>query len=180
MLTFIRRVPQELTIAFLAALTALFTLSPLNFGPWAIFLSWAPVYLLGGPTRENLTAFWRTLPVGALCGLAVVLLFQNYGTVLGDSTPATATMLVAICFIMTTVMMYLGRVPALALLPGMFIGFASYLATALGGFGFDSGNAYAAFVSVVVMNLLGPALAWLAGYLTAPLPVAEAEARVHS
>ncbi|MEN0135030.1 MAG: DUF1097 domain-containing protein [Rhodococcus sp. (in: high G+C Gram-positive bacteria)] len=168
MLTLIRRVPQELTIALLAALTALFTLAPLNFGPWAIFLSWAPIYLIGGPTRENITSFWRTLPVGAACGLAVLVLFQHYGTVLGSSTAAGAAMLVVICFVMTTVMMYLGRIPALTLLPGMFIGFASYLATALGGFGFDPGNPYAAFVSVVVMSLLGPALAWLAGYLTTP------------
>ena len=176
MITLIRRAPHELTISFIAALTAVLTIQPLNFGPWAIFLPWAAVYLVGGPTWQNVAAFWRTLPVGAACGLALVVLFQNYGTALGESIAAVTTMLVVISFTMTAAMMYLGRISALSFLPGMFIGFASYLPTALGGFGFGPGNAYAAFFSVVAMNLLGPLCARLAGYLTNTLPAAERSA----
>ena len=62
--------------------------------------------------------------------------------------------------------MYTGRTKLFGLVPGMFLGFASFFATCFGGFGFDPGNAWAAWVSVVLMNALGPVFAYLSRRLT--------------
>lgn len=55
----------------------------------------------------------------------------------------------------------------------MFFGFACFFATFFGGFGYDPGNAWAAWVSVVAMNALGPVFAYLSMRLT--FPVREGE-----
>ena len=71
-------------------------------------------------------------------------------------------MLALIILVVNTALMYSGRLPALALIPGMFLGFASYFATMFGGFGFAPQNPWAAWVSVLVMNALGPIFALVA------------------
>ncbi|MGC4961879.1 hypothetical protein ACPXCG_07490 [Gordonia sp. DT218] len=52
-------------------------------------------------------------------------------------------------------------------------GFASFFATFFGGFGFAPGNPWAAWVSVVAMNFLGPVFAYLSRRPAFPRPVDE-------
>ena len=70
--------------------------------------------------------------------------------------------LAVIILVVNTALMYSGRTRVLALIPGMFLGFASYFATVFGGFGFAPQNPWAAWVSVLAMNALGPVFALVA------------------
>jgi hypothetical protein len=66
-----------------------------------------------------------------------------------------------VIFVVNGRLLATGRIPAFSLIPGMFFGFASLFATYFGGFGFDSGNLGAAFVSAAAMCALGPLCAYL-------------------
>jgi len=84
----------------------------------------------------------------------IVLLDNQFGTAFGISTVAKDAVLALVIFVINTALMYAGRTRALALVPGMFCGFASYFATVFGGFGFLPHNPLAAWLSVVLMNAL--------------------------
>ena len=79
-------------------------------------------------------------------------------------------MLALLILVVNCALMYTGRTKLFGLVPGMFLGFASFFATCFGGFGFDPGNAWAAWVSVVLMNALGPVFAYLSRRLTFARP----------
>lgn len=68
--------------------------------------------------------------------------------------------------LLNSALMYAARLSALSLVPGMFLGFASSFATFFGGFGYHQNSPWAAWVSVVAMNALGPVYAYLTGKLT--------------
>ncbi|MFJ4714786.1 DUF1097 domain-containing protein [Streptomyces sp. NPDC088785] len=71
-----------------------------------------------------------------------------------------------VVLVVNSALMYAGRLRALALVPGMFFGFACYFATYFGGFGHDPGDEWVAWLSVVAMNALGPVFAYLSVKLT--------------
>jgi hypothetical protein len=75
---------------------------------------------------------------------------------------AKDAVLAVVIFVVNTALMYAGRTRVLALVPGMFFGFASYFATVFGGFGFLPHNPIAAWLSAVLMNALGPVFALIA------------------
>ena len=66
-----------------------------------------------------------------------------------------------ILFCINGAMMSLGRLPALAFVPGMFFGFASFFATFFGGFGPAPGNLIVALGATMLMNAIGPVYAWI-------------------
>jgi hypothetical protein len=119
-----------------------------------------------------------------------VLLNRWTGTVFGDGELAKTIALALVIFVVNGTLLATGRIPALSLIPGMFFGFASLFATYFGGFGYDSGNLAAAFVSAAAMCALGPLCAYLGvrlmfapaeptGPETAPTMVTEAESLIH-
>lgn len=162
------RIPHEIVASVLAGLTAFIGGTALNLPPWAIFIGWAGTFLLGGPSWRNARRLWLTMPIGSTFALVIVLVDQHIGTIAGDSRFAQNLVLALIIFVVNTALMFSGRIAAIALIPGMFLGFASYFATFFGGFGFDAGNPWAAWVSVVAMNFLGPVFAYLSVRLAFP------------
>ena len=156
------RIPHEIVASVLAGATAFIGGTALNLPTWAIFVSWAAVFLLGAkPTLRNATRLWATMPVGSAFALVIVFVDQHVGTVLGDGQLAKNVVLGVVILVCNTALMCTGRLRAFALVPGMFLGFASFVATYFGGFGFAPGNPWAAWVSVVVMNAAGPVFAYL-------------------
>ncbi|WNI26321.1 DUF1097 domain-containing protein [Streptomyces sp. ITFR-16] len=179
------RIPHELTASVLAATTAFVGGTALNLPPWAIFISWAGLHLMGGPSLANATRLWRAMPVGSAFALAIVVCDQHLAPHVDDARWAQNALLGAVILVLNTALMYTGRLRPTSLVPGMFLGFASYFATYFGGFGYAPGNVWAAWLSVVAMNALGPVYACLAHRLTLPrsaapsveFPPAAAEAR---
>jgi len=161
------RIPHEVVASVLAGATAFIGGNALHLPTWAIFISWAGMFLLGAkPTLRNATRLWAAMPIGSAFGLVIVLLDQRFGTVLGAGQAAQNTVLAVLILVVNCALMYTGRTKLFGLVPGMFLGFASFFATCFGGFGFDPGNAWAACLSVVAMNALGPVFAYLSRRLT--------------
>ena len=156
------RMPNEVFSSLLAATTAFIGGNLLNLPVWGIFIGWAATYLAGGPNRATLTKLWPAMAAGSTFALVIVLLDAEFGTVLGSSTMAKDAVLAVVIFVVNTALMYAGRTRVLALVPGMFCGFASYFATVFGGFGFLPHNPLAAWLSAVLMNALGPVFALIA------------------
>lgn len=165
------RIPHEIVASVLAGATAFIGGNALHLPTWAIFISWAGMFLLGGkPTLRNATRLWAAMPIGSAFGLVIVLLDQRFGTLLGEGQAAQNTVLALLILVVNCALMYTGRTKLFGLVAGMFLGFASFFATCFGGFGFDPGNAWAAWVSVVLMNALGPVFAYLSRRLTFARP----------
>ncbi|MEW1859384.1 DUF1097 domain-containing protein [Streptomyces sp. NPDC088194] len=160
------RVPHEIAASVLAATTAFVGGTALNLPPWAIFVSWAGLHLMGPLSLANAARLWAAMPVGSAFALAIVLADQHLGPHVSSGRWAQDALLAAIILVLNTALMYAGRLRATSLVPGMFLGFASYFATFFGGFGYHAGSVWAAWVSVVAMNALGPVYAYLAGRLT--------------
>jgi hypothetical protein len=156
------KIPNEIFSSILAALTAFIGGNALNLPPWGIFIGWAATYLVGGPTRATIRKLRPAMLAGSTFALVIVLIDGWIGTVLGSGQLATDTVLAVVIFAVNTALMYAGRTRLLALVPGMFLGFASYFATTFGGFRFAPHNPFAAWLSVVAMNALGRVFAFIA------------------
>ncbi|MCX4093261.1 DUF1097 domain-containing protein [Nocardia sp. alder85J] len=170
------RIPHEIVASVLAGLTAFIGGTAWNLPPWAIFVSWAGTFALGGPSLINARKLWFAMPAGSTFAMLIVIADQHIGTAFGHSRFAQDAMLALIILVINSALMYTGRIRYFALIPGMFFGFASYFATFFGGFGFHSGNVLAAWVSVVAMNFLGPIFAYLSTKLAFPRPVSAPSA----
>lgn len=164
----LRKIPTEIVASIFAGITAFIGGTVLNLPPWAIFIGWAGTYLVGGPNLRSMSKLWRTMPVGSTYALIIVLLDTWLGKGFGTSMLAQDTMLGIIILVVNTALMFTGRIPAFSVVPGMFFGFASFFATFFGSFGFAQGNPWAAWISVIAMNALGPVFAWLVEWLTKP------------
>ncbi len=162
------KVPHEIVASLLAATTAFVGGTALHLPPWAIFISWAGTYLAGGPRLEVMKRLWAAMPVGSTYALIIVLLDQQFATAFGDSAFAKNCLLALLILVVNSALMYTGRIQVFSLIPAMFFGFATYFATFYGGFGFNAGNPWAAWISVIAMNALGVVYAWLSVWLVKP------------
>lgn len=156
------RIPNEIFSSVLAATTAFIGGNAFNLPVWGIFIGWAATYLVGGPTRATFVKLCPAMAAGSTFALLIVLLDGRLGTVFGAGQLAGDAVLALTILVVNTVLMYAGRTRVLALVPGMFLGFASYFATMFGGFGLIPHNPFASWVSVLAMNALGPLFALLA------------------
>jgi hypothetical protein len=151
-----KKLPAEIVASLLAA-TTVFT--PAHLPPWAIFISWAGTFAAGGPKPDVMKKIWLTMPIGAFFAFLIVSGFGLAGHYLSGNAFVAAQCV--ILFALNATMMSLGRIPALAFVPGMFFGFASYFATLFGNFGPVPGDPLVALGSTILMNALGPIYAWL-------------------
>lgn len=156
------RIPNEIVSSVLAAGTAFIAGNVLNLPVWGIFIGWAATYLVGGPNRATFGKLYPAMAAGSTFALLIVLLDTWLGTALGPGQLEKDTVLALAILVVNTALMYSGRTRLLALIPGMFLGFASYFATMFGGFGFAPHQPFAAWASVLAMNALGPMFALLA------------------
>jgi hypothetical protein len=161
-----RKPPTEVVASLLAVTTVLISLPPYNLPPWAIFISWAGTFAMGGPSKENLKRIWPVMPVGSIAACLIVLGFNFASQYFSGTSFIIAQMVILFC--LNAGMMLTARLPGLGFIPGMFFGFASYFATMFGGFGPVPHNPFAALIAVVLMNALGPFYAWLNANLAAP------------
>jgi uncharacterized protein DUF1097 len=177
-------IPNEVFSSVLAASTAFIGGTSANLPVWGIFIGWAATYLVGGPNRATFGKLYPAMAAGSTFALLIVLLDTELGTTLGAGQLARNTVLAVIILVVNTALLYAGRTRVLALVPGMFLGFASYFATLFGGFGFAPHSPLASWVSVLAMNALGPLFALLAHAVAArgrtPEPRRPVSSRVPS
>jgi hypothetical protein len=149
--------PSSEVVASLLAASTLLT--PFNFPPWAIFITWAGTFAMGGPSRENLRRIWPVMPIGSFTAFLIVLCFNQASLYFTGGAFLLAQ--AVILFTLNGSMMLLGRIPRLSFIPGMFFGFATYFATYYGGFGPILHDAGACLLAAICMNAIGPVYAWL-------------------
>ena len=164
----LHKLPHEIIASILAATTAFIGGTALHLPPWAIFIAWAGTYLAGGPKIDVMKRLWCAMPAGSTFALIIILIENQFGSHFSGNWWASTGFQAVVIFVVNSVLMYTGRTKIFALIPGMFFGFASMFATFYGGFGWDPGNPWAAWVSVIAMNFLGPIYAWLAEWLATP------------
>lgn len=154
-----KKLPHEVVASLLAATTVLMAQLPWHLPVWAIFVSWAGTFAMGGPTADNLKRIWPVLPVGSIAGYLIVVCFGLAAHQFSGSGLVMAE--VVILFSLNAGMMCLGRLPGLHFIPGMFFGFASFFATMYGGFGPAPKDPFSALYIVILMNAIGPVYAWI-------------------
>lgn len=154
-----KKPPAEIVASLLAITTVLLALPPYNLPPWAIFISWAGTFAMGGPSTKNMAMIWRVMPIGSFFAMLITLGFIESSHYF-SGWPFIISQMV-ILFILNTVLLLIARFKTFSFPPGMFFGFASYFATMFGGFGPDPKNPYAAFIAVIIMNAIGPGYAWI-------------------
>ncbi|MGP3961219.1 DUF1097 domain-containing protein [Nonomuraea sp. 3N208] len=155
------RLPHEVSASIVAFATVFLAMSPLNLPTWAIFITWAGTFLLGGPTKANAVKLITATTAGAGFGVVAILLNRATGNMFGTGSFGQTVALGLVIFVVNGTLLAAGRLQVLSLIPGMFFGFASLFATYFGGFGFASDNLAAAFVSSAAMSALGPLCAFL-------------------
>lgn len=156
--------PPAEVIASLLAVTTLLT--PAHLPPWAIFITWAGTFAMGGPSRENLKRIWPVMPIGSFTAFLIVLGFNLAAQHFSGNAFLLAQMV--ILFVLNGSMMLVGRIHGFNFVPGMFFGFATYFATYFGGFGPVPNDPFVCLLAAVVMNAIGPFYAWLTVRFSAP------------
>lgn len=162
------KVPIEVTIAYLAALSLLTTLPPLGLPVWATFVTWAG-YFAPGADKKAFKEIWKAVPLSGVFGWLAVVGFDYAIKTMRGVHSIIPVMLVE--FVDVLVLMYI-------ISQFKFIGAAaffaspSYFGTYYGGFYPKSGDllvdATLALVWQCVANLLGPIFGFLSIYLSFP------------
>lgn len=161
-----KKPPAEVVASLLAATTVLMGVLPYHLPVWAIFISWAGTFAMGGPSRANLRRIWPVLPIGSLTGCLIVLGFGQASHYFSGNNFVAAQMVILFC--LNAGMMLLGRLPMLGFVPGMFFGFATFFAVMFGGFGPVPKDPLTSLGIAILMNAIGPAYAWITANFSAP------------
>lgn len=154
-----KKPPHAVVASLLAVTTVLMVQLPWHLPVWAIFISWAGTFAMGGPTAANLKRIWPTLPIGSITGFLVVTGFGIASKNFSGTNLVIAEMV--ILFFLNTGMIMLARLPGLNFVPGMFFGFATFFATMYGGFGPTPKDPLSALGVAILMNAIGPVYAWI-------------------
>jgi hypothetical protein len=154
-----KKPPHEVVASLLAVTTVLMVQLPWNLPIWAIFISWAATFAMGGPTASNLKRIWPTLPIGSLFAYLTVTGFGIATQHFSGNSLVVAHMVILFC--MNASLMLAARLPGIGFIPGLFFGFASFCATMYGGFGPTPHDPFVALCTVVLMNAIGPVYAWI-------------------
>lgn len=162
------RLPLEFSIAILAALTLLLTLSPLNFPIFGIFIFWAGAFLLSSPNLEGVKKMVPPAILGTIFGVGTFLLFQFAAPLAGGSTILGLLINMVILFVVVALLVYCARIAIFSTIAAAFCSFAVFVATAAGGFGLPPHNLFNFWLAATLMCCLGPFFAWASVALTRP------------
>ncbi len=154
-----KKPPHAVVASLLAVTTVLMAQLPWHLPVWAIFISWAGTFAMGGPSPANMKRIWATLPIGSITGFLVVVGFGIASKNLSGNSLLFAECVILFC--LNSAMILAARFPVISFVPGMFFGFASYFATMYGGFGPTPKDPLSALGVVLVMSFLGPIYAWI-------------------
>ncbi|HEY2525776.1 MAG TPA: DUF1097 domain-containing protein [Candidatus Binataceae bacterium] len=153
---------MEWYVATLAALTIpLFVCA--NIPVWATYVTWAGAFLVG--PNEAIRKLFPTLIVGTVSGVVFFALAMTIDPIIGLVALPNSI----IAFVMTLALLYFARIPAFALVPGIFFGFACYVGVALEAHPATIKALFVPWLYATGALLLGPPLGWLslAPYLPA-------------
>ena len=176
------RIPSAYTGAFLAGLTVLMGIPgivpkpyEINFPAWAVFITWAGYFALGGGgPGKSLGVYKKMYPCivwGAFWGMVAGLGFM-YLNPLVNGLGMTLLLDGVIIFLVNQPILWGAKLTNIfSTAPASFFGFATFFATYFGGFGFEANFIYAAFLSGVACNFIGPIWGYLQVYLTFPIEV---------
>ena len=95
------RLPHEISTSIVAFATVFLGMSPLNMPTWAIFITWAGTFLLGGPTRDNAVKLISATTAGAGFGVVAILLNRATGSMFGDSAFGSTLALGVVIFVVS-------------------------------------------------------------------------------
>lgn len=162
------KVPIEVTVAYLAALSLLITLPPLGLPVWATFVTWAGYFALGAD-KKAFKEIWKAVPLGGVFGWLAVVGFDYAIKAMPGVHYIIPVMLVE--FIDVLVLMYVITYFKFTA-PAVFFAFPSYFGTYYGGFYPKTGDLFAdatlALIWQCAANLLGPIFGFLSIYLSFP------------
>ena len=163
------KVPLEVTVAYLAALSLLVTLPPLGLPVWATFVTWAGYFALGAD-RKAFKELYKAIPLGGLFGVLAVIGFDYAAKAMPGVHPIIPYMLVE--FLDVLVLMYI--ISYFKFIgAAVFFAFPSYFGTYFGGFYPKTGelltDALLAFVWQMAANFLGPIFGYLSIALSFPV-----------
>jgi len=161
-------IPLEWVSAALAALTIpLFVYAKIPI--WATYVTWGGAFLVA-PNLEGIRKMFPTLIVGTASGVVFFALAFTIDPISGAPVLANS----AIVFMMALALLYLARIPSLALVPGIFFGFACYVGVVLAAQANTIPALFVPWIYATTAVLLGPVLAWLSVALTFPREIEEA------
>ncbi len=147
-------IPMEWFIAILAALTVPLSVYA-KLPMWATYVTWAGAFLVG--PNEAIRKLYPPLIVGPVAGVIFFTVAFTRVPIVG-SVAVTIRVLV---FAMTLGLLYLARIPAFALVPGIFFGFTCYVGVALAAQASTISALFAPWIYATIALLLGPPLAWI-------------------
>jgi Protein of unknown function (DUF1097) len=160
-------IPMEWYIATLAAFTIpLFVCA--NIPVWATYVTWAGAFLVG--PNEAIRKLFPTLIVGTISGVV----FFSLAMIIDPLIGLVALPNSIIAFVMTVALLYFARIPAFALVPGIFFGFACYVGVALERHPATISALFVPWLYSTGALLLGPPLAWLSVAPYLPVKVEDA------
>jgi hypothetical protein len=180
------RIPAAITGGILAAFTVFLAwpglLSPplaLNFGAWGIFITWAGYFAAGGKGPGNSKAIIKKMyPAiiwGSFWGFVAGVIFTYYNSSMGSQLNILLFDFLII-FLVNQPILWGGKFwKGFSYTPACFYGFATFFATFFGGFGLDPGQVVVAWLSGLLMNLLGPLWAHMQVLFTASYDVEESD-----
>lgn len=160
------RIPIEIVVAILAAISCLVALPQLGLPVWALFIAWAWYFALGA----NPGVFKSVYPAALAGAVLAVVCIWLISAFMGFMSLMPAMMLAV--FITVFLLMLVLRVPATSCGLAAFNGYSCVFATYYGGFFRQTGSAdldiLMAFVFSIVANLLGPVFGYFSIYFTFP------------
>jgi len=160
------RIPVEITVPVLAAISCLVTIPQIGLPVWALFIAWAWYFALGA-TPAVFKMVYPPAIVGAVLAAACIWLI---GVLMGFMALMPAMMLAVL--ISVFLLMLVLRIPATSCGLAAFNGYSCVFATYYGGFFSKSGAAeldiLMALAFSVIANLLGPVFGYLSIYFTFP------------
>jgi hypothetical protein len=155
-----RLIPLEWVCATLAALTIPLSVY-LKLPIWATFVTWGGTFLVDTNMR-GVRMMFPALILGSVAGVIFFVLAFTIDPIVGSAVIANG----AIVFVIALALLYMGRIPAFGLVPGIFFGFACYVGVAIAAQATTIGALFVPWIYAIVALLLGPVLAWLSVTLT--------------
>lgn len=181
------RIPTAITGGILAAFTVFMSISgvlpapyALNFGAWGIFITWAGYFAAGGggpgKTRETVKKIYPCIIWGSFWGFVAGVLFTYINPSLADNLAGLLAFDFVVIFLVNQPILWGSKyIKLLAYTPAHFYGFATFFATYFGLFGlmpgFGGAEVVVAWLSGLLMNLLGPIWGYLQVYFSLPKEV---------
>ncbi|WP_368488877.1 DUF1097 domain-containing protein [Clostridium sp. BJN0013] len=160
------KIPIEIVVAVLAALSCLVSLPGLGFPVWALFIGWAWYFALGA-TPSTMKSIYPSMLPGALLAVLCIFLINDFGKIM----PSMPAMMIAVLITVFLLMICL-RIPYTNCSLSAFNAYSTTFAVFYGGFfpkmGVQSYDILMALVWALIGNALGPIFGYLSIVFTMP------------